>query len=247
MYAMRLFEIVSGYVGKFHYVALFTILFLCGIGLPIPEEVTLVTGGYFIYLEECEFVRVCVACIAGILAGDAVLFALGRHWGDDLLRHWLVRWVLSPRHAGKVVVFFKKHGVKAVFFARFLPGVRMGVYVLAGSQGMRWICFLLLDLLGALISATISIYVGWTFGSHIEQAHRHLRGINRTAAVVIILAAALLFSIHILLRRRRMRTVASRAGIGSPAGPPAPSGAGGTEAGPSGSPAPREERSKGSP
>ena len=72
-----------------------------------------------------------------------------------------MRFLLPPKRQLKVARFFGKHGTKAVFFARFFAGVRIGVYSYAGSQRMSWIKFLILDLLGALISGPTSVLIGW--------------------------------------------------------------------------------------
>src|SRR5262245_44465315 len=56
------------------YLAMFGILFLCGVGLPIPEEVTLVGSGLLVGWGEAEFIWASVACVLGILAGDSIIF-----------------------------------------------------------------------------------------------------------------------------------------------------------------------------
>jgi membrane protein DedA with SNARE-associated domain len=71
-----------------------------------------------------------------------------------------MRWLLPEGRQRKVEGLFARHGSKTVFVARFFVGVRIGVYAYAGQHGMRWWRFLLLDLLGAMISGPTSIFVG---------------------------------------------------------------------------------------
>ena len=71
-----------------------------------------------------------------------------------------MRFLLSARRQVKVHRFFAKHGSKAVFFARFFAGVRIGVYAYAGQHGMPWLRFVCLDFLGAIISGPTSIWLG---------------------------------------------------------------------------------------
>jgi len=141
---------------EYQYLAMFGVLFLCGIGLPIPEEVTLISSGVIVGFGLADFWIASVVCVAAILIGDSIIFFTGRKLGQSFPDSWFIR-AINNR---KVHRQFKKHGTKAVFFARFLAGVRIGVYAYAGQQGMRWPKFLFLDLLGALISGPTSVFFG---------------------------------------------------------------------------------------
>ena len=154
------FETVLGLLRSYKYVAMFGVLFLCGLGLPLPEEITLVASGFAVGWEWANFWWASAACVAGILAGDAFIFGMGRYCGRWFLEARPMRWILSPRRQRKVQRVFEKHGRKTVFFARFFAGVRIGVYAYAGQHGMSWVRFLVLDLLGALISGPTSVFLG---------------------------------------------------------------------------------------
>jgi membrane protein DedA with SNARE-associated domain len=136
--------------------AMFVILFLCGCGLPLPEEIPLIASGVVVGFGKTDFWSASVACVAGILAGDALIFLVGRYVGTRYPKSVFVRFINNPKIEG----FFAKHGKKTVFFARFFAGVRMGVYAYAGQHGMKFPRFIALDLLGALISGPTSIWLG---------------------------------------------------------------------------------------
>jgi membrane protein DedA with SNARE-associated domain len=142
------------------YIAMFGILFLCGVGLPLPEEATLVGSGILVGWRKADFLLASAACVLGILGGDLIIFGLGHHYGQRFLQSRPMQWILTPRRQLKVARFFTRHDTKAVFFARFFAGVRIGVYDYAGSQRMKWWRFILLDFLGALISGPTSIFIG---------------------------------------------------------------------------------------
>lgn len=151
---------VLGQIKNLKYLAMFGILFLCGLGLPIPEEVTLIVSGVVVGLEQADFWLASLACVVGILAGDSIIFGLGHYYGRDFLSSRPMRFLLPSQRQARVSAFFRKHGNKTVFFARFFALVRVGVYAYAGSQRMRWSRFLFLDLLGALLSGPTSVWVG---------------------------------------------------------------------------------------
>jgi len=192
------------------YLAMFGILFLCGMGLPIPEEVTLVGSGLLVGWEEADFFYSSAACVLGILAGDSIIFGLGHHYGRQFLLSRPMRLLIPPRRQFKVARFFARHGTKAVFFARFFAGVRIGVYAYAGSQRMGWLKFLFLDLLGALISGPASILIGaWAArqfaADRAEATKRGLELVHRFGAwliVGVILLIALVVAFQVYSRRR---------------------------------------------
>jgi membrane protein DedA with SNARE-associated domain len=161
-------------LGQYRYVAMFTILVLCGMGLPLPEEVTLLASGLAVGWRQADFLLASLACVGGILVGDAAIFAMGRYFGRRFLRMGPMRWLLPPRRQARVKRLFARHGNKTVFFARFFVGIRIGIYAYAGQHGMKWSRFLFLDLLGALISGPTSIWVGKFAAEKIadpEEAH----------------------------------------------------------------------------
>src|SRR5262245_11635512 len=140
-------DTVLDFLSQFKYLAMFGILFMCGLGLPIPEEVTLIGSGLLVGWGEADFWLASIASVLGILAGDSIIFGLGYFYGRRFLNSRPMHLLLSPRRQVKVGRFFQKHGKKAVFFARFFAGVRIGVYAYAGSQRIGWLRFWSLDLL----------------------------------------------------------------------------------------------------
>ena len=167
-------ETVLGWLISYEYLAMFTILTLCGVGLPLPEEVTLLGSGLLVGWQEANFWGASLACSAGILAGDSLIFGLGHRYGGRFLLWRPMRLLLGGDREKRVQHFFLKHGSKALFLARFFPGVRIGVYAYAGSQRIHWRRFLMLDGAGVLLSAPISVLIGrWAgraFASDREQA-----------------------------------------------------------------------------
>ena len=198
-------------LGRYKYAAMFGILFLCGLGLPIPEEVTLLGSGLAVGWKQADFWLASLACVLGILAGDGLIFLLGRTYGRKFLGTPLMRWVLTEKRQGKIHDLFAKHGAKAVFFARFFAGVRIGVYAYAGQHGMSFVRFLFLDFLGALISGPTSIFIGKFAAEKMaepEEAKAFARKVlHEGHTVLYIVAAVLVFSIviHWAWQRRGRR------------------------------------------
>jgi membrane protein DedA with SNARE-associated domain len=94
----------------------------------------------------------------------------------------------------------QRHGSRAIFYARFLAGLRALVYLSAGSFGVRPAVFLLYDLLGALISVPIVVTLGYVFGRQIEIMIKYIGGFERLIVIVAILSAAVYGTRLLVLR-----------------------------------------------
>ena len=184
-------DYVSALFGRYHYLAPFTVLFLCGLGLPLPEEVALIGSGILLYQEKVDFVHIVIVCSAAILLGDAVPYWIGRHWGLAALRGRWVAKILHPERFAKLERRFTDHGNWVIFSCRFMPGLRIPAYFVAGTLGMGFPRFLILDTLGVLISVPASIWLGKIFGGSIDMLRKKEKDLHfilafAVAAIVII-------------------------------------------------------------
>ncbi len=152
------------------YGLVFGVLVACGLGLPLPEDVSLITGGYLAYLGQANLWVMLVVGFAGILVGDTIVFRLGRasrSAAGKAQPNGLLRRHLTPERIAKVEAQFAKRGAVMVVIARFLPGVRAATYFVAGSAQMSYARFILYDGLAALVSAPVFVLLGYHFGAEI--------------------------------------------------------------------------------
>jgi membrane protein DedA with SNARE-associated domain len=193
-------DIVGEIFGESSYLAPFLVLLLCGVGLPLPEEVTLIGSGILYYRGEVEFVPIVLVCSTAILLGDSIPYFLGRKFGMNALRlRWVAR-VLHPERFARLRTRFEEHGNWATFACRFFPGVRLPGYFIAGTMGMRFSRFILLDALGVLISVPLSIYLGKLFGGSMDTLRDRVHDVHLILAFV-----ALSLVLTLVVRRRRIR------------------------------------------
>src|SRR5688500_3673988 len=190
---------ISGLFTRFNYIAPFTVLLLCGIGLPLPEEVTLIGSGLLLHRGEVEFLEITLTCAVAILLGDSIPFWLGRRYGMSALQHRFVRRILHPERLARLEDRFREHGNWATFVCRFFAGVRIPGYFLAGTMRMSYPRFLFLDTLGVLITVPASIYLGKIFGSSMDQLK------NKLGDLHLILGFLLLTLVFVILWRARGR------------------------------------------
>lgn len=179
------------------YAVLFLVLILSGVGLPIPEEATLLFGGYLAYLEFVNFWPVVYVSILGIVSADIVGYFLGRFWGDGFRRIFLVRLKRLDKILEKAKIYFDRHGEKVVIFSRPLLGVRVAVPILAGHFKMNFGKFLVYDILAAIPWSFFLISLSYYLGSSLNLI-TEVKEIKHTIfillGVAIIVYAAIKFN-----------------------------------------------------
>ena len=105
------------------------------VGLLLPGSALILLMGMLAgqgYLDLGDLVGFAVA---GAILGDNANYWLGRRYG----RRWLSqdRWFFKTEHLHKAEDFFRRHGGKSVFLARFVPSLKEVVPFIAGMAHMR--------------------------------------------------------------------------------------------------------------
>jgi membrane protein DedA with SNARE-associated domain len=171
----QILDKISHFQGAQAYWAIFGVLFACGLGVPIPEDITLFAAGYFSYLENIEILPAIGVCLVGVLIGDYFLFFLGRFYGKKALQWRWVSFFLTPERIALAQNRLQKNARKVCFVARFLAGLRAPIFFTAGMLGVRPSVFMILDGLAALISVPLLTYIGFYFGGEIEVGLNYMR------------------------------------------------------------------------
>ncbi|ULJ61646.1 DedA family protein [Wielerella bovis] len=209
---------------QFGYVAVFFVLVLCGFGVPIPEDITLVAGGVISGLHYTNVHIMAIVGFGGVMVGDGIMFLLGKFYGERILRFKPVARLMPPKRYAQVRQKFDRYGNRVLFVARFLPGLRSPIFLTAGMSGkISFWQWLMMDGFAALISVPVWVYLG-NYGAEnkdwlMQQVHRFQHGLY----IVLILGAvafarywwkrrqALLARKMALLEKRRQRRLARQA------------------------------------
>ena len=167
---------LTSFSGAAAYTLILGVLFFCGLGIPIPEDITLLTAGILVALGKISFHGAIITGLIGVMMGDSLLFFLGRRMGKKIFDVPILRSLVTRRKIRRAERRILANSKFICFVARFLPGLRSPIFLTAGVMGIRPIIFLGLDGLAALISVPFWIYVGWWVGenwdSHIETFKR---------------------------------------------------------------------------
>jgi membrane-associated protein len=181
------------------YPLLFLLVMSESSGVPVPGETALITAAVLASRGKLQIELVIGLAAAAAIVGDNIGYLIGRKGGRWLLERpgFMHQQRLRVLEVGEP--FFERHGPKAVFFGRFLLGLRVWASWLAGATRMPWRSFLLWNAFGgiswAIVIGLIAYYLGHSAGNAIETF-----GLYGLAAVLVAIISA--FVMHRRHRRR---------------------------------------------
>jgi membrane protein DedA with SNARE-associated domain len=191
-------EFLSAYLEQFTTLGLFLALVLTGLGLPVPEDLILLTGGVLAHQRVTHLGWTIVILYIGVLTGDLIIYSFGRRFGDTVLQHPYVLRLLSAARQQKIERYFARYGNRTVFLVRHLAVLRAPTYLIAGAMKVPGWQFLLWDGLAALVSVPLMTSLGYFFADHIEALHHDLRRIEHWLGALVILTVVT----YLLIRYR---------------------------------------------
>lgn len=196
------------------------VLLLCGLGLPIPEDISLISGGYMAHLGVVNVHTTFVVCFTAVLAGDTMAFFLGRLFGRRILAWGPAKRLFTARKQLRVRAYFRKFGSKVIFIGRFLPGLRFSIFFSAGTLHVRPMVFFVYDTLAALLSVPFLVYLAWYFGEHIDHVISWARR-SEYGILVLAIVATLFVAVKITRARRARKKPLTAAAVPVTAAAPA--------------------------
>lgn len=166
---MTVFNALLPIFTEYGYIAVFVMLLICGFGVPMPEDVTLVTGGVIAGLGYANEHKMVAVGLAGVMLGDGLIFLGGRYFGDSITRVKLFSRLLTPERYCAVQDKFSRYGRWVMFVARFLPGLRTPVFLTAGlTRRVSIPTWFFMDGFAALISVPVWVYLGYYGAKNID-------------------------------------------------------------------------------
>jgi membrane protein DedA with SNARE-associated domain len=187
---------VTHLVTDFGYPLLFVLVMSEAGGVPIPGETSLIAAAVLASQGKLQIVLVIVLAAAGAIVGDNIGYVIGRKGGRWVLERpgMFYRQRLEVLRVGEP--FFRVHGPKAVFFGRFLLGLRVWASWLAGATEMRWRSFALWNALGGISWATAVGLIAYLLGHSASHAIEAFGIYGLIAVVLAIVSAVVLHRRH---------------------------------------------------
>ena len=187
---------VEHLVTVFGYPLVFLIVMSESGGLPVPGETALIVGAALASQGKLQIEFVIALAAAGAIVGDNIGYLIGRKGGRWLLQRPGA--FLSQRQQVLLIgePFFERHGPKAVFFGRFILGLRVWASWLAGVTRMHWRSFAFWNALGGITWACLIGIIAYHLGRSASDAIEAFGLYGLLALVLAIISGVLLHRRH---------------------------------------------------
>jgi membrane protein DedA with SNARE-associated domain len=196
-------EAVFGWVATYGYGALFGLLILGIVGLPIPDETLLVFCGYLISKGDLSAPGTYLAALTGSCCGITVSYFIGRTAGLAAVHRFGRYLRIGQKHLDRVHRWFDRSGHWALFGGYYIAGVRHLTAIIAGASKLEFRAFALYAWGGAATWVAVFLTLGYVIGAQwrtvAELVHRYLL----YASVLGIALTALFFAVRGLRQSRK--------------------------------------------
>lgn len=186
-----------GNVGTYGYFAVFVAMFLTGIGLPFPGEVTLGLTGYLVYSGQLNMISAISTATLGDLLGAAISYQLG-FFGRSRIIVRYCSFLMPPEDKVKVIEeWLKKYGILAVVLGRIMPVIRGAVPISAGFVHMPGKAYMIGVSSSSVIWCGTLIYLGMGLGHNWQQIAAVSSSSGITAAGILLIAALAWYAVFL--------------------------------------------------
>ena len=191
------------------YLTICLAMFLENIIPPIPSEVIMPLGGFFVFQQKLNFYILVFWGLFGTIAGSLPWYYLGRLVNEKRLSRFLdIRGKylgITSNDLAKSKRWFDKYGVSLVFWGRLVPGIRTLISVPAGMELMPLRKFLIWTTLGSLIWIALLTYAGYVLGENYQTIETFLVQIKYVVKpILIIIFVAFLIKFFVRLYKRNI-------------------------------------------
>jgi membrane protein DedA with SNARE-associated domain len=170
---------------QYGYVGIFVAILATGCGLPVPEELPVLTAGVLVGhgdtlppgATELDPTRLrwfimLPVCIVAVVLGDGILYGIGRYFGPQLLsRPWVERRLLPPDKRAKIEKNFRDRGVLILLTARLTPGIRGPIFMMAGVLRVPLARFVLADAIYAVPGVGVLFWLAYFAADQVMEAY----------------------------------------------------------------------------
>ncbi len=191
-------EVLAQWLLNYGPFALFGLLALGIVALPIPDESLMVLSGVLMFKGSLQIVPTLLAAYAGSMTGITISFVIGKTFGKYIIRRFGGWLGVTDEKIHRAYDQFHHFGKWALFFGYFIPGIRHLTGIVAGSIGLEYGYFALFAYSGAFVWASAFISLGYFFGSYWVE-------VTEWAEIYVdqlVIAALIAFVVYLRLRSR---------------------------------------------
>ncbi len=182
---------ISAIIEHFPYWGLFLLLVLGGIGLPFPEDTTLILCGFLISTDVVRVAPALLVVYAGVLLTDLLLYFVGRKYGRMIVTHKRFHKIISPERLSLLEDKFSRRGILVILVGRHLVGLRAQILLAAGVMRMSLLKFLAADAFSASLTIALMVGAGYIGGNSLQIIKKDITRIEHVAIFLAVTFLAL--------------------------------------------------------
>ena len=164
--------------------ALFGLLVLGIVGVPVPDETLLVIAGVLVDQARLDAVPTYTAAFLGSALGITVSYLLGRSAGVTIIHRYGHRLGIASKEVAEVRAVFQRGGRWVLMLGYFVPGIRHLTALVAGAAGLPFGRFAVFAYSGAALWSAIFITLGLSLGDRWEEVTAQIETHTRTVALI---------------------------------------------------------------
>src|SRR5437764_10747374 len=132
-----MFEHIGQWISAYGYPAIFALLVLGIVGLPVPDETLLTFTGYLVFKGQLKLVPAFLSAVSGSVCGITLSYILGRTFGLALIHRYGKYIHLTEEHVNRAHAWFRRAGHWSLTFGYYIPGVRHFTAYAAGMSDLE--------------------------------------------------------------------------------------------------------------
>jgi membrane protein DedA with SNARE-associated domain len=187
------------------------IMLASAFGFPLPEEATILSVGFLVYMaahpadypppypgaQGLNAYEAAIVCFAAVVFSDLVVYILGRKYGPRLMKWRFIQRLITPESLKRIEQWTARYGMWAAAVFRFTPGLRFPGFWTCGMAGLSPWRFLLADGGAALLSVPTQIILVAHYGENIFGFLKQMK---------VVIFSVLAFAAFLYFLRRFLRT-----------------------------------------
>ena len=181
---------IGEWIAAYGYPAIFALLVLGIVGLPVPDETLLTFTGYLVFRGNLSLPLAFAAAAAGSACGMTLSYTLGRSFGLALVHRFGSYLHVTPERLARAHSWFERIGHWALTFGYFIPGVRHLTAYAAGMSEVAPHQFALFAYSGTVLWVTAFLSLGYFLGERWKDVERnvehYLVGVSIALAVLVV-------------------------------------------------------------
>jgi membrane protein DedA with SNARE-associated domain len=179
------------------------LMFLENLFPPIPSELIMPLAGFTVAKGNMQLIPAIVAGVVGTILGAFPWYYIGKFISEPRLEYFADRygkWIsVSSKDIQKANIWFNKHGAKAVFLGRLVPGVRTLISLPAGINNMALIPFILYSTIGTTLWVGCLTFAGYKLGENYTLIDEYLDPVSK----IVLASLIILFVIWVVWKQSR--------------------------------------------